>query len=88
VTPMDPDGESVERAPDSPALAAWRRRMWRACFALMPLGLLLVIVGAATAWGATPLVGFALGGAGLFAIVLGALFGKFAAAGPFPEGLR
>lgn len=75
--------------PEAPSrLAAWKRKMWAACFVLMPLGLLLVIVGAATAWGTAPMAGFLVGGGGMFAIAVGALCGKFAAAGPYPEGLR
>ncbi|HEX2065902.1 MAG TPA: hypothetical protein VHI93_03725 [Candidatus Thermoplasmatota archaeon] len=80
------DPEPRERA--SPALEAWKRRMWTACLALMPLGLALVITGAALGWGRTPMLGFLLGGGGVFLLVLGALCGKFAAAGPYPEGLR
>lgn len=86
MSPLDP--EAGAEAPTSPALAAWKRRMWTFCMVLMPLGLLLVIVGAATGWGATPMVGFLTGGGGVFLLVLGALCGKFAAAGPYPEALR
>jgi hypothetical protein len=62
--------------------------MWTWCLILMPAGLILVIVGAAIGWGQAPMVGFATGGGGVFLLVLGALCGKFAAAGPYPEGLR
>ncbi|MCA1810392.1 MAG: hypothetical protein LC623_00050 [Halobacteriales archaeon] len=82
---MEGDGPHL---PDPPALAAWKRRMWTGCLTLMPLGLLLILVGAALGWGATPMVGFLTGGTGTFLLVLGALFGKFAAAGPYPESLR
>jgi hypothetical protein len=80
---MSDEAEAV-----SPALAAWKRKMWTWCLVLMPLGLVLILVGAAMGWGASPMTGFLIGGVGMFSIVLGALFGKFAAAGPYPEGLR
>jgi hypothetical protein len=77
-----------EEPPVSPALAAWKRKMWTWCLVLMPLGLVFVLIGAATAWGTTPMLGFITGAGGVFLLVLGALLGKFAAAGPYPEGLR
>jgi hypothetical protein len=77
-----------EEPPVGPGLAAWKRKMWTTCFVLMPLGLVLILVGAATAWGESPMTGFVTGAAGMFAIVIGALCGKFAAAGPYPEALR
>lgn len=84
MTPTDPDAEP----PIPPALAAWKRRMWIGALVLMPLGLLLILVGAAQGGGSDPMRGFLLGGAGTFLVVLGALCGKFAAAGPYPEALR
>jgi hypothetical protein len=82
-----PDGVAETRH-DAPALAAWRRKMWVACLVLMPLGLLLILFGAATAWGTSSMLGFAVGAIGLLMLVGGALCGKFAAAGPYPEGLQ
>jgi hypothetical protein len=88
MTPLDPDNETLGSVPASPALARWKRKMWTSCLLLMPLGLALVIVGAAIGWGRTPMTGFLTGGGGVFLLVLGALCGKFATAGPYPEGLR
>jgi hypothetical protein len=79
--------EIGEIVPVTPALAAWKRKMWTLCLVLMPLGLLLILAGAMMAWGATPMLGFLLGAAGMFSLVIGALCGKFGAAGPYPEGL-
>lgn len=79
---------SDEAEPVSPALAAWKRKMWTRCLVLMPLGLALILVGAVFGWGEAPMAGFLTGGTGTFLLVLGALFGKFAAAGPYPEALR
>jgi len=85
---LDPDGEGLETIPDPPALAAWRRKMWTGCLALMPLGLLGMLVGAAIAWGKRPMLGFVVGSLGMLLLVGGALCGKFAAAGPYPEATR
>ncbi|HUR62011.1 MAG TPA: hypothetical protein VM286_06570 [Candidatus Thermoplasmatota archaeon] len=81
------DDEVGERVVVTPALAAWKRRMWTLCLVLMPLGLLLILVGAMMAWGRTPMLGFLVGAGGMFALVIGALCGKFGAAGPYPRGL-
>ena len=69
-------------------IGQWKKRMMTACFVLMPVGLLLIVVGAANSWGSRPLTGFAIGSVGLFVIVVGALCGKFAIAGPFPRSLE
>lgn len=84
----DVEESGAAALPETQAVKAWRRRMRATCFTLMPVGLAMVIVGAAAGWGAQPMLGFLTGGGGLFLLVLGALCGKFAAVGPVPEGLR
>lgn len=79
--------DTGEHVAVTPALAAWKRKMWGWCLFLMPAGLVLILVGAMAAWGAVPMLGFATGAAGMFVLVIGALCGKFAAAGPYPEAL-
>lgn len=69
-------------------VSAWRRRMMSYCFALMPCGLILIILGAVNSWGNYPLAGFGMGAVGLFLLVVGALCGKFGIAGPFPSNLE
>jgi len=79
---------SEEARPASGGLAAWKRRMWITCLVLMPVGLLLLLLGAATAWGSNPLAGFSVGCLGVLLLVGGALCAKFAVAGPYPRGLQ
>jgi hypothetical protein len=66
----------------------WRRRMVTLAFVLMPSGVLLMILGAVWANQGSPSGGYLLGSLGVLAIAFGALFVKFAIAGPVPASVR
>jgi hypothetical protein len=54
--------------------------------ALLVAGVAAFIVGGALAWGANPLLGFAVGGAGTVALVVGAILARNAMVGKFLDG--
>lgn len=66
----------------------WKRRMAALALVLMPLGVLLMGIGAVWASGPSGLVGYSVGAVGVTFLVLGALCGKFAAWGPVPASVR
>jgi hypothetical protein len=80
------------RPPSAPedlprAIAAWRKRMKVWALLLLFLGLGLLMAGAVWLGRTTSLGGFWLGSLGVFSIVMGAFFGRLAAAGPLPKHL-
>jgi hypothetical protein len=62
----------------------WVRRRTVAALCCLGLGFALVVVGSLIAWGRTPLLGYGVGSLGILLVVMGALFGRQALAGPFP----
>lgn len=66
---------------------AWRRRMGRRAVALVPLGALLLGVGASLA-GGDGMAGYLVGSLGVVLLVVGALCAKFAAFGPVPNSVQ
>jgi hypothetical protein len=67
------------------SIEAAQRRLPLA-FALLLLGVAGFVVGAAFAWGAKPLLGFTIGGAGTVALVVGSIMARNALVGRFLEG--
>lgn len=65
-------------------LAAWKKKRIRAGVLMMPAGVVLIVIGAALAWGSSPMAGFLVGSIGVVSIVVGALLVRQAVAGPFP----
>jgi hypothetical protein len=63
----------------------WRRRMGAMALLLLPVGLLLMALGAVFS---SSMLGYTIGAVGVTAFVLGALFGKFSLMGPVPDGVR
>ena len=63
---------------------AWVRRRIAYALACLGAGFALAVGGSLLAWGDAPLTGYTIGGAGIFLIVMGSLFGRQAIAGPFP----
>lgn len=53
---------------------------------LLVLGVAAFIVGGALAWGANPLLGFFIGGAGTAALVVGAILARNAMVGRYLDG--
>jgi hypothetical protein len=66
----------------------WRRRMLLGCAALTPLGLAVLLVGVVLMGKGAPSTGYLVGSAGVLSLAFGALFGKFAIAGPVPDRCR
>jgi len=84
--PSNVDGEPDEAR--SPAEQAWRRGKMRSGLTMVPVGVFLLGAGAWLAVGPEGMTGYAVGAAGVFLIVLGSLFVKFAVAGPVPASVR
>jgi hypothetical protein len=75
---------AADARPAEPATAT-RPRLPLA-IALLVGGVAAFIVGGALAWGANPMVGFFIGGAGIAAIVVGAILARNAMVGRYLEG--
>jgi hypothetical protein len=58
----------------------------RLAIVLLVLGVIAFIVGAALAWGANPLLGFFIGGAGTVAFVVGAILARNSLIGRYLDG--